>query len=145
MSPLPNSRPTQLSLGPLESEILEILWKLGTATAQDIQGEILSDPNRELAYGSVMTVLRRLMNKGWLRCNKVERAFVWVPVLSREEAHVLRSHDQLHRFLSISNPDIVAAFADSLDHASLEQLEAIAQRIQSARQARDRQAREEDS
>jgi len=35
--------------------------------------------------------------------------------------------------------DIVAAFADSLDSASVEKLKAIAQRIDAARQAREKQ------
>ncbi|HEY9597291.1 MAG TPA: CopY family transcriptional regulator, partial [Cyanophyceae cyanobacterium] len=58
---------------------------------------------------------------------------------SRQEAQVLKSHEQLNRFLAVSNPDVVAAFADSLDAASLEQIDAIAQRIQAARQARQEQ------
>lgn len=76
MAPLPNYRPRQLSLGPLETEILEIVWELGITTVKDVHERILSDPNRELAYTSVTTVLRRLTDKGWLTCNKQERAFL---------------------------------------------------------------------
>lgn len=137
MPPLPDPRPKQLSLGPLEAEILEIIWQQGTATAKDIHDRILTDPDRELAYASVVTVLGRLMQKGWLTCDRSERAFVWKPCVSREQAQILQAHDQLHRFLSVGNPDIVAAFADSLDHASVSQIEAIAQRIKAARQARE--------
>jgi len=36
MVPLPNYRPKQLSLGPLEAEILHIVWDLGGATVKDI-------------------------------------------------------------------------------------------------------------
>jgi predicted transcriptional regulator len=43
----------------------------------------------------------------------------------------------LQQFLAISNPDIVAAFADSLDTASLEQLNAIASRLQTIRHQRE--------
>jgi len=32
MTPLPNYRPKQLSLGPLEAEILNLIWELGSAT-----------------------------------------------------------------------------------------------------------------
>ena len=137
MSPLPDHRPSQLSLGPLEAEILGILWELGTATTKDIHEQILSDPDRELAYASVTTVLNRLTQKGWIACNKRERAFIWQPLLSCEEAKILQAHQQLKQFLVVGNPDVVAAFADSLDRASLEQIEAIAQRLQAARQARE--------
>lgn len=137
MSPLPEPRPKQLSLGPLETEILEMLWEIGPATVKDIHDRILIDPDRELAYASVTTVLRRLTQKGWLVCDRQDRAFRWRSLVSQEEARILQAHDKLQRFLAVGNPDIVAAFADSLDVASLDQLEAIAQRLQIARQARE--------
>jgi len=147
MAPLPKHKPKQLSLGPLETEILQIIWELGTVTVKDVHERILADPMRELAYTSVTTVLRRLTKKGWLSCEKQARAFTWKPLVSCQEAQVLQAHNQLNRFLAVSNPDVVAAFADSLDTASLEQIEAIAkrcceaqiaQRLQAARQAREK-------
>lgn len=137
MSPLPNYCPKQLSLGPLETEILNIVWELGCVTVKDVHERILADPDRELAYTSVTTVLRRLTQKGWLTCEKQERAFSWKPMVSRQEAQVIKAHDHLNRFLAVGNPDVVAAFADSLDAASLEQIEAIALRLQAARRARE--------
>jgi predicted transcriptional regulator len=139
MASLPNHRPKQLSLGPLETEILNIIWELGSATVKDVHERILADPERELAYTSVTTVLRRLTQKGWLTCEKQGRAFSWQPLVSREEAQVIKAHDQLNQFLAVGNPDVVAAFADSLDATSLEQIEAIALRLQAARQAREAQ------
>ncbi len=139
MSSLPQPRPKHLSLGPLETEILEILWQLGAATVKDIHDRILSDPDRELAYASVTTVLRRLTEKGWLACDRQDRAFRWYPLVSQEQAQALQAHDQLQRFLAIGNPDVVAAFADELDRASVDKLDAIAQRLKAARQAREKQ------
>ena len=137
MVPLPDYRPKQMSLGPLETEILHIIWELGSVTVKDVHDRILSDPNRELAYTSVTTVLRRLTEKGWLACDKEGRAFYWRPLVTQEQAQAIDAHEKLHRFLAVSNPDVVAAFADSLDYASCQQLEAIAQRIQAARRQRE--------
>lgn len=139
MSPLPDHRPKQLTLGSLESEILSILWELESATVKEIHDRILSDPDRELAQASVTTVLNRLAQKGWVVSHKQERAFQWQPRISQEEARVLQAHAQLNRFLAVSDPDTVAAFADSLDVASLDQIEAIAERIRAARQAKKEQ------
>jgi predicted transcriptional regulator len=139
MAPLPNYRPRQLSLGPLETEILEIVWELGITTVKDVHERILSDPNRELAYTSVTTVLRRLTDKGWLTCNKQERAFYWQALLTREQAQAILAYDRLNRFLAIGNPDIVASFADSLDTASLDQIHAIASRLDAIRRQREGQ------
>ncbi len=136
MSPLPEYRPQKLSLGSLETEILEIIWDLGNATVKQIHDRILADPERELAYASVTTVLNRLSKKGWLKCCKKNRAFSWEPLVSREQANAIQAYEQLQQFLAISNPDMVASFADSLDATSLEQLEAIATRLQAIRRQR---------
>ena len=139
MPPLPDYRPRQLSLGPLETEILNLVWELGEATVKDIHDRILSDPDRELAYASVTTVLNRLTKKGWLVCQKKGRAFSWKPRVSREEAAAIKSYEQLHRFLAVSNADVVASFADSLDTTSLQQLQEIASRLAEIRRQREGQ------
>lgn len=139
MSPLPNHRPKQLSLGPLEKEILHIVWQLETATVKEIHDRILADPDRELAYTSVTTVLNRLTQKGWLTCNKQGRSFTWQALISQAQARALFAYEQLNQFLAVGNPDVVAAFADSLDQASMEQIEAIAEKLRAIRQAREEQ------
>jgi predicted transcriptional regulator len=137
MASLPNYRPKQLSLGPLEAEILHIVWQLETATVKEVHDRILADPERELAYTSVTTVLQRLTQKGWLSCDRQGRIYIWRPLLTQEEAKALWAFEQLNQFLAVGNPDVVAAFADSLDQASVEQLEAIARRLRAARKERE--------
>ncbi|BBC23294.1 BlaI/MecI/CopY family transcriptional regulator [Pseudanabaena sp. ABRG5-3] len=137
MTPLPKHRPKQLSLGPLESELLNIIWDSTRISATDIHDRILADPDRELAYGSVMTVLRRLEQKGWIACDKEGRTFYWRTLISREEAQALTAYHQLNRFLEVGDADIVAAFANDLDRASMDKLEAIATRLKTIRQSRE--------
>jgi predicted transcriptional regulator len=137
MAFLPRHRPKKLALGPLETEILEIVWDLKVVTVKNVHDYLLQDPNRELAYTSVTTVLRRLTQKGWLKCSKKGRAFSWQALISREQAQALLSYEKLNGFLAISNPDVVASFADSLDVASLEQIEAISARLEQVRRQRE--------
>lgn len=136
MASLPHHRPRQLSLGPLETEILEIIWDLGEVTVKDVHERILADPDRELAYASVTTVLNRLTQKGWLGCDRQNRSFTWRPLVTRTQAQTLRAYEQLNQFLAVGNPDVVAAFADELDQASVEQLQAIAAKLRQLRQAK---------
>lgn len=137
MASLPDHHPKHLSLGPLEAEILDIVWQMGTVTVREVHDRILTDPDRELAYASVTTVLNRLTNKGWLACDRQGKSFSWRPLVSREQARALHSYEQLNQFLAITNPDVVAAFADRLDQTSVDQLEAIAQKLRSIRQSRE--------
>jgi predicted transcriptional regulator len=83
-------------------------------------------------------VLQRLAKKGWLRREaiqpeKTRRVYCWRPTVSQQEAQALTAHQQLQSFLAVGSPDIVAAFADSLDRAELEQLDAIAARLRALR------------
>ncbi len=143
MSPLPRHRPRQLSLGPLEAEILAIIWARGRVTAKEIHDHILADPDRDLALASVTTVLQRLAKKGWLNREVVppeesghsRRVYCWQPTVSQREAKVLAAHQQLQSFLAVGSPDLVAAFADSLDGTDLDKLDAIAARLRALRQA----------
>ncbi|NJL87400.1 MAG: MarR family transcriptional regulator [Leptolyngbyaceae cyanobacterium SM1_1_3] len=122
MSPLPRHRPHQLSLGPLEAEILAILWTKRSATAKEIHAHILADPDRDLTQASVTTVLQRLAKKGWLRREAkpqgagghTRRVYFWQPTVFQQEVNVLAAHQQLQSFLAVGSPDLVAAFADSL-------------------------------
>ncbi|WP_373540507.1 BlaI/MecI/CopY family transcriptional regulator [Chamaesiphon sp.] len=137
MVPLLHRRPKQLSLGPLEREILEIVWELGVVTVKDVHDRILTDPDRELAYASVATILNRLTQKGWLACNKQERTYLWQAVISATEAQTLQAYEHLNQFLEIGNPDVVAAFADNLDRASIDRLDSIAQKLKAIRKAKE--------
>ena len=136
MAHFPPYQPKTLSLGPLETEIVEILWQLGPASVTAVHHHILEDIDRELTYSSVSTVLKRLKKKGWVECDRAGRVHIWRSLISRQQSEILTAHEQLHRFLAVGSPEIVAAFADSLDDDSLAQMDAIAQKIQAARQAR---------
>jgi predicted transcriptional regulator len=120
----------------LEREVLEIVWSIGPVTVREVHQQILADPDRELAYTSVTTVLKRLTQKGWLGCDREDKTFIWRALLSREEAMALFAYEQLQQFLAVGSPEIVAAFADQLDQTSVDQLGAIARKLHQARQQR---------
>jgi len=129
--------PTRLSLGPLEREIIEILWARGVATNKDIHEYLLRDPDRELAYTSVTNVLKRLVQKGWLTCDTSERIFRWYPLLTKAQAEALLAHDQLQKFLAITNSHVMAALAEDLGDSSIQQLEKLLAHIQAVRRQRE--------
>ena len=74
-----HARPS--ALGPLETRLLELLWRQGRAVSvRHIQ---LALP--ELAYTTVMTTLDRLYRKGVLLRHKDGRAFLYEPRCTRDE------------------------------------------------------------
>lgn len=67
-------------LGELERDILLIVWRLGSVTADQAREEL----DRPLKDSTVRTVLRRLEEKAYLAHSIVDRAFVYRPVQSRQ-------------------------------------------------------------
>jgi predicted transcriptional regulator len=67
-----------------ELPLMEVLWKKGQATVGDVVASLSADP--PLAYSTVLTTLRILEAKGYVRHTKEGRAFVYEPVVVQEEA-----------------------------------------------------------
>jgi predicted transcriptional regulator len=63
---------------------MEVLWERGPSTANQIQEALTAQP--PLAYSTVVTTLRILEDKGYLRHAKDGRAFIFEPLVGREEA-----------------------------------------------------------
>jgi predicted transcriptional regulator len=59
------------------------LWARGDGTVTDVAGA-LGDP--PLAYNTVLTTLRILEKKGYVKHRAVGRAFVYSPKVGRDEA-----------------------------------------------------------
>ena len=62
-------------LGETEMEVLHLVWELGSATVADVRDRILEE--REVAYTTVMTVMKNLADKGYLRFEKEGVTYVY--------------------------------------------------------------------
>jgi predicted transcriptional regulator len=74
-------------LGPLESQIMQIVWQMKHATASDVHQELQISRQREngkIAYTTVMTTMSRLYDKNILSRRKVGMSFVYTPALDQE-------------------------------------------------------------
>lgn len=68
-------------LGPLESAVLDVLWKTGTRMSVREVVEGLED--RRPAYTTVSTVLENLRRKGWVDREQVGRLWFYRPLRDR--------------------------------------------------------------
>lgn len=62
-------------LGETEMEILHHVWELGEATVADVREKILE--KREVAYTTVMTIMKNLNDKGYLKYRKEGATYVY--------------------------------------------------------------------
>jgi predicted transcriptional regulator len=71
-------------LTPCEFEIMEVLWRLGSASVRDVHAALKT--SRALAYTTVMTVMDKLHRKGALQQQRRGRAYLYSVQLDRAEA-----------------------------------------------------------
>lgn len=67
----------------LELELMKTVWKRGKATVKEVKNAL---PRRKpLAYSTVLTVMRILERKGFVRHETLDRTYVYYPVVTRDE------------------------------------------------------------
>jgi predicted transcriptional regulator len=70
-------------LGESEMEILHHVWALGEATVAQVRERILKD--RKVAYTTVMTIMKNLNDKGFLKYYKDGNTYVYSARIEPEE------------------------------------------------------------
>lgn len=70
-------------LGPLETEIMQILWQENRSTVKKVHRKL--SQNRDIAYTTVMTTMSRLAEKGVLHRFREGLAYLYTPAISEEE------------------------------------------------------------
>jgi BlaI family transcriptional regulator, penicillinase repressor len=83
-----------------ELRLMDVVWDKGAATAGDVLEALPGRPST--AYSTVVTTLRILEEKGYLRHTKEGRAFVYHPVVGRSEASRSAVRHLLRRFFNDS-------------------------------------------
>jgi BlaI family transcriptional regulator, penicillinase repressor len=68
-------RPKSRTLTELELEIMKIVWQVKSATVRDVYETLLE--RRKIAYTTVMTMMRILEQKQYLKRRLEERAYVY--------------------------------------------------------------------
>ena len=88
-----------------ELRIMNVLWLRGSGTVQLILESLSQKPT--LAYNSVLTTIRVLEKKGYVKHVKDGRAHVYAPVLGRKEAMRSEISHLVGRFFKNSHEQLV--------------------------------------
>jgi len=84
---------------------MDVLWPKGSATVQQVLEALPGKP--ELAYNSVLTTIRILEKKGYLKHVKDGRAHVYAPAIERKDATRSEISHLVSRFFRDSHEDLV--------------------------------------
>jgi BlaI family transcriptional regulator, penicillinase repressor len=96
-------RPTSETLTGREAQIMDVFWRVGEATAEQVRAEL---PDA-LHDSTVRTLLRVLATKGYLTHEAQGKAFVYRAAIGRANAQRNVLGNVLARFFSGSAEDLV--------------------------------------
>src|ERR1700722_3856386 len=115
------ARKQSITLTEAELPIMEIIWTKGSAVVTDVVEGL---PDSTAAYNTVLTTLRILERKGYVRHTKEGRAFVYHPVVERGEASRKAVRNLMKRFFQDS-PELLILNVledEQLDRQELDRL-----------------------
>ncbi len=100
-----------VSVGELESTVLEALWargELATPAVFDAVGR-----PRALAYTTILTVLQRLYRKGLVSRRGAGKAHIYSPAMSRDEFSERRAEVLAGAMIGLGNAGLSAFLAEA--------------------------------
>jgi len=88
-----------------ELRLMDVLWQRGSATVQEVLDSLPLD--QPLAYNSVLTTIRILEKKGYLGHTKDGRAYIYKPIVERQDATRSEVRHLISRFFKDSHEMLV--------------------------------------
>jgi predicted transcriptional regulator len=121
-----------LDLGRRERQIMEVVYRLGRATASEVLRELPDPPS----YSAVRAMLRILEEKGHLEHAQDGIRHVFSPTVAHEDVRESAMRNVVRTFFAGSTAAAMAALLDSVDEPpSSEELDAFERMIRQAREA----------
>ena len=99
------ARSKSATLTEAELRIMNVLWEKGSATVHEVLQGL--PPKPSLAYNSVLTIIRILETKGYVRHVKDKRAHVYMPKIDRKDATRFEVRHLVSRFFGNSHEQLV--------------------------------------
>lgn len=116
------ARSKSATLTEAELRIMNVLWQKGSATVHEILEAL--PPKPPLAYNSVLTIVRILEKKGYVKHVKDKRAHVYIPQVDRKDATRSEVRRLVSRFFGNSHELLVLNILEDkrIDRAELDRL-----------------------
>jgi predicted transcriptional regulator len=104
----PPTQDPHASLSARERQVIDAVYQLGEATADEVRARIPEPPSN----ATVRSTLRVLEEKGWLRHRRDAGRYVYRPVESRERIRDRLLGHVVHTFFDGSPSEVIAALVD---------------------------------
>jgi predicted transcriptional regulator len=124
-------QPLAQVLGPLEADIMEVVWARGEVTVRDVHRALSGQ--RDIAYTTVMTTLGRLADKGLLQRIESQPAHRYLPLVSKEQYAASTVHSVVDWLVSHFPDPAVAYFVDRVEKEDEEVIDRLREAIERRR------------
>ena len=104
------ARQRSKTLTEAELRLMDVLWEKGRATIAEVTAALPPPP---IAYNSVLTTMRILEQKGFVAHEEAGRAFVYQPVVARDDAAQSAVGHVLSRFFENSSGSLALRLIES--------------------------------
>ncbi len=125
--------PMENLLGPLEQEVMDVVWQLADTTVRDVHGELAE--RRTIAYTTVMTTMTRLATKGLLERDTSGLAHRYRPAVTRDR-YARSAVEDVMNWLMERYPEPAAAYladvVEDVDDVTMDELKQAVTRRRSA-------------
>ena len=109
-----------------ELKVMDMVWKLGEATVNDV-ASAQKGPH-QLAYNTILTMMRILEKKGYLRHQKNGRAHVYRPVVDRQQARSKAVRQMVKSFFD-NSPELLMMNLLNSETLSIEERDRLKQML----------------
>ncbi|HEY1240873.1 MAG TPA: BlaI/MecI/CopY family transcriptional regulator [Bryobacteraceae bacterium] len=106
-----------------ELEIMKVIWERERATVRDVYEALLE--RRKVAYTTVMTMMKILEQKGFLKKTQEDRAYVYRPAQAKRQVIGAMVRDFINRVFNGSAEPLLVHLVEE-HHLSQKDLEEIA-------------------
>ena len=113
-------------LTPVEAVVMDAVWHLEEATVRQVLVRL--EPDRPMAYNTVLTMMRILRDKGFLGSRREGRTDVYRPLVPREQMARRSLGEVLDRFFAGSASALVSQLLES-DELSDDEVRAIRREV----------------
>lgn len=109
-----------------ELEVMKVLWDKGEATVRQVYEE--RSRKHKLAYKTVGTLLMRLREKGYVEAEERDFAYVFRPLVPREQVVLRKVDDLVHKVLGGDMAELMLYMVrngEKLTPQQIDELEAV--------------------
>jgi predicted transcriptional regulator len=104
-------------LGPLEQNVMECVWNCKRTTVREVHSCLKKD--RKIAYTTVMTIMSRLTEKGYLKRGMVGNRYIYIPSKKRASFIKKTLSTMAKNLMNNFGEEAILTFIDELDKQGL--------------------------